>query len=185
MKQMNRDEVRKLILREAKKILSERTDPSTLEISPDGRSFEVDAYADKPGEGRPGTKKRIKGRIEQYAGKNLAKAIPGEDYFNQDYTPRAASSQLSNQLTDIIDAKLKGNLVSAGMSQSQATEVATKVGRTKSQIFKDALSAIAVIANAIDDPTAKKILVKAIKDIANVQLGFEVGMPPGLDDDEG
>jgi len=130
----------KRIIQEEMGRLSEKTDPSTLEIDPEAMEFTVMAEPDRPGEA--GVPRRIRGKVDKYKGRYLPKALSGEDYFDPEHSGRQVSGMLSSQLRDTLNMQM----TELGFDAAAVTAAQQRVG--KSQVMASALADI--LASASD-----------------------------------
>tara|TARA_Y100000593_G_C4296600_1_gene330990 strand:+ start:249 stop:770 length:522 start_codon:yes stop_codon:yes gene_type:complete len=156
----------KRIIQEEMGKLSERVDPSTLEIDPEAMEFSVMAEPDREGEG--GDPRRIKGRIDKYKGRFLPKAASGEEYFNPEYSGRQVSGMLSAQLRDTLNMEM----TALGFDAAAVQAAQQRVG--KSEVMGQALQSLLDVAARAKTKRDREAIKAAVAAIAGIKYGFSL-----------
>jgi hypothetical protein len=163
----------KRIIQEEMGRLSEKTDPSTLEIDPEAMEFSVMAEPDRPGE--VGDPRRIRGKVDKYKGRYLPKALSGEDYFDPEHSGRQVSGMMSAQLRDTLNMQM----TDLGFDAAAVSAAAQRVG--KSEILGQALQSLLDVAGQTRTKRDREAIKAAVAAIAGIKYGFSL---PDMDFDE-
>jgi len=156
----------KRIIQEEMTKISERVDPSTLEIDPEAMEFSVMAEPDRPGE--VGDPRRIRGRVDKYKGRFLPKAMAGEDYFDPEHSGRQVSGMLSAQLRDTLNMQM----TNLGFDAAAIAAAQQRVG--KSEIMGQALQSLLDVAANARTKRDREAIKAAVAAIAGIKYGFSL-----------
>ena len=156
----------KRIIQEEMGRLSEKTDPSTLEIDPEAMEFTVMAEPDRPGEA--GVPRRIRGKVDKYKGRYLPKALSGEDYFDPEHSGRQVSGMLSSQLRDTLNMQM----TELGFDAAAVTAAVQRAG--KSEVMADALHSLLDVAARARTNKDREAIKAAVAAIAGIKYGFSL-----------